>query len=348
MASPIHTLIGGRPQTSLRVSVLIVNWRSRSYTEGCLRSLYAHSLTTALEVIVVDCASYDGCGELIARQFPSVRFVQSSINLGFAKANNIIASQAIGDYLLFLNPDTELFEDSIARLVATADQLPNVGAIGCTLLNADRTLQSSCIQPFPTVTNRLIDSHYFRERFPKAQLWGCAALYDGDHHPKRVDAISGACLMVRANAFRAVGGFSEHYFMYGEDVDLCYKITKQGCSVFYTPETAVIHFGGRSSGQHTNQFANVWLRESTFRFFKQHRGVAAASTYRAATSLLAAIRLVIIACLLPVRGNRLVRHGTGSLQKWAYIFCWSIGLIPSVTRDRSAAAPSNGNSLGEL
>jgi GT2 family glycosyltransferase len=310
----------------LELSVIIVNWNSRDFLRQCLASLNSHCRGISMEIIVVDGGSFDGCGEMLAREFPSVVFIQSDKNVGFARANNLGVRQARGRCLLFLNPDTEFFEDSICVLLERISALSQAGAIGCRLLNSDRSLQASCVQAFPTVLNQVFNSEFLRRRFPNWKMWGIAALFADPPQPAVVEVVSGACLMVRRDVFEAVGGFTELYFMYGEDADICFKIARAGHRVYYTPETSVIHHGGSSSRQAQTNFSNVMMRESLYRFFKLNHGRPAAAAYRIAMSVLSVIRLPLIFVLLPLSSGSLVRHGTGSLRKWFSILRWGLGL----------------------
>jgi GT2 family glycosyltransferase len=309
------------------VSVVIVNWNSKDYLRQCLTSLFQYCRTVDYEVIVVDGASFDGCGEMLAREFPSVTFIQSPENVGFARANNLGARQAGGTHLLLLNPDTLFIENSLGSMMDALKSIPLAAAVGCRLLNADRTLQTSSVLTFPTVFNRMIDSEFLRRRFRSARLWGAAALYSNDAQPSEVEAVSGACLLVKRENFEQVGGFTETYFMYGEDVELCYKLWRAGGKVLHVPTARLVHFGGGSSSQAASNFSTVMMRESWFRFIYAHRGGLAAMGYRIGMGLSALVRLIFIPPLL-LFGRHVVRHGKGSLNKWVAVLGWSIGLSP--------------------
>jgi GT2 family glycosyltransferase len=308
------------------LSVVIVNWNSKDFLRQCLASLNAHCHGVSLEVVVVDGGSFDGCGAMLAREFPSVIFVQSDKNIGFAKANNLGTRRASGRCLLFLNPDTEFFEDSIRVLMKQLRTLPYAGAVGCKLLNSDHSLQTSCVQAFPTVCNQVFNSEFLRRQFPNWKMWGIAALFASPPQPAVVQVISGACILARRDVFEAVGGFTEQYFMYGEDADLCFKIAHAGYRVYYTPQTGIVHHGGGSSRQTQNNFSNVMMRESIHRFLKLNHGKPTAAVYRVAMSVLSVVRLPLIVVLLPISRGKLVKHGTGSLRKWLSILRWGLGL----------------------
>jgi hypothetical protein len=308
------------------LSIIIVNWNSRDFLRRCLTSLNTHCSSVAHEIIVVDGGSFDGCGEMLARGFPSVVFIQSERNIGFAKANNLGARRANGRCLLFLNPDTEFLEDSVRILMEQLRSLQQAGAAGCRLLNADRSLQTSCIQAFPTIFNQLISSEYLRRRFPSWKIWGMAPLFASPSRPAVVEAVSGASIMVKRETFEAVGGFTEQYFMYGEDLDLCFKIRQAGLRVYHVPQTSLVHFGGGSTRQNTNQLPSVMMRESVYRFLRLNRGRTVAALFRLAISITCVIRLFLIVILLPISRQHVVRHGTDSLRKWFSILRWGVGL----------------------
>jgi GT2 family glycosyltransferase len=308
----------------MNLSIIIVNWNSRDYLRRCLDSLRRHSPGTDREVIVVDGGSFDGCDRMLAEEFPEVRFIQSPDNVGFARANNLGFRHASGRHILFLNPDTEFHEDSPRILCERLDRLPGAGAVGCRLLNRDGTLQGSCVQSFPTPVNQMLDSEYLRSCFPRSRLWGTAALHAGGRDPAEVEAVSGACLLARRAGLERVGGFSEGYFMYGEDLDLCFKLRRAGEKVYYVPETSVTHFGGGSSASAAADFSTIMMRESVFRFMRWNRGEMAAWGYRLGMLASALIRLIFIGPLL-LFGRRVVRHGRGSLGKWYAVLRWSVG-----------------------
>jgi GT2 family glycosyltransferase len=315
-----------------QLSVIIVNWNSRDCLQKCLQSVYANTRGISFEVIVVDSGSFDGCGEMLGREFPGVKFFQSEKNIGFARANNLGVSHAEGSHLLFLNPDTELIEDSIRVLMERLESLPRAGAVGCKLLNTDRTLQTSCVQAFPTVLNQIFNSEHLRKRFPGWKMWGVSALFARPEKPAVVEFVSGACILTRKKTFEAVGGFTEKYFMYGEDADLCFKIKRAGSDVYYVPETAIVHHGGGSSKQAKSNFSNVMMSESVYRFLQLNRGQLVATTFRLAMSVMSVVRLFLILISLPFSRGEVVRQGRESLRKWLFILRWGLGLESWVCR----------------
>jgi hypothetical protein len=309
------------------LSIIIINWNSKAYLQECLKSLNGNSKGLTREILVVDNASHDGSAQMVAAEFPGVTFIQSDRNLGFAAANNRAARQAKGDCLLFLNPDTVVEGDALVKLVQTLRRLPDAGIVGARLLNSNRTLQTSCIQSFPTVTNQVLDCELLRRWFPQSSLWGMAALFDDSLEPLPVEAISGACLMIKREVFERLGRFEERYFMYSEDIDLGFKIHQAGHKCYYVPAATVIHHGGGSSQNARNAFSNVMIRESVYRFMRLHRGRLAAGCFRLSIGLSALLRLPAAMAIWLVRKEAGL-NARATVRKWVAIFRWSIGMEP--------------------
>jgi GT2 family glycosyltransferase len=290
----------------------------------CIASIRRQIDSLVYEIIVVDNASFDGCERVLRLNYPEAIYLQSPENVGFAKANNIGFSVSRGANLLFLNPDTEIVGPAIVRLYAALQRLPRAGAVGGTLLNGDGTLQTSCIQSFPTIINQVLAANVLLDLCPKSRLWGTAPLYRTNILADEVEVISGACLMVRRDLFDQIGRFSEDYFMYAEDLDICYKIRRAGWKNYYVPEATVIHFGGGSSKQASGNFSNVMMRESIWRFLRKTRGLYYGSCYRWAMLFSSICRLGLLCFLLPIQALR-GRQCTSlaSLRKWLAILSWS-------------------------
>ncbi|WP_413936190.1 glycosyltransferase family 2 protein [Nitrospira sp. BLG_1] len=309
------------------LSIIIVNWNSKKYLQKCLKSLSRCTSKFTYDIIVLDGASFDGCGEMLRQYFPHVRFVQSHNNMGFGRANNEAFKIARGRSILFLNPDTEIEGSAIETLAVCLGSLPDAGIVGAKLLNSDRSVQTSCIQAFPTILNQFVDSDALRNAFPKAMLWGTGPLYDESQLPQSVDAVSGACLMIKRAVFETVGKFSSDYFMYSEDIDLCFKTRQAGWRTYYIPTAVVVHHGGASSAQSgISVFSSVMMLESRWRFFKRTRPAWYCWLYRAAMLFLSIVRLGVISLGWPmyrVRGNEL--HFGNRMKKWTARLRWALG-----------------------
>lgn len=309
----------------MELSIIIINWHSKDFLRACLKSLDRGAAGLSCEVLVIDNASHDGCAAMLAAEFPAVRFIQSDRNLGFSGGNNRAARQAQGEFLLFLNPDTVVEGNALVELVETLRRLPGAGAVGARLLNTDRSLQTSCVQSFPTVLNQVLDCEWLRSRFPRSRLWGMAPLFADSPEPAPIDAISGACFMIRRELFNRVKGFDECYFMYSEDIDLSYKVKQAGFKCYYVPTAILIHHGGGSSQKERSSFSNVMTRESVYRFLRRHRGWFVASCFRFSMGFSALARLPA-ALILSLYHKKAGFGAQPSVHKWLSIFRWSLGM----------------------
>lgn len=321
-----------RPETApVTISVVIVNWNSREYVRNCLLSLRRERSVPSLELIVVDSGSFDGCGEMLRREFPEALFVQSAENLGFARANNLGARHASGDFLLLLNPDTEVQTDAVSRLVDAALTIPRLGVLGARLLNTDGSVQTTCIRSFPTLLNQLLESEVLRTRYPRSALWGAAALYDETSAATPVQAVSGACMLIKRDMFWGLGGFSEEYFMYSEDIDLCMKAQRAGAINYFAPAAVIVHHGGGATKASVTGFSDVMMRKSRWRYFIKFRGPLYAFAFRCSIAGAALVR-TSVATMFHCACAAFNRHSfwQHSAKKWARILCWAaFAICPS-------------------
>jgi len=309
------------------VSIIIVNWNSVTFLEQCLKSIYRNPVDFALEVIVVDNASFDGCEKMIQLKFPQVRFIQCDQNLGFAKANNAAFIRSKGRNILFLNPDTEVKIGALKTLCDLIDSLPSVGIVGAKLINSDQSIQTSCIQAFPTILNQFLNTDALRNIFPKAGIWGTAPLFAEENAPTEVDAVSGASLMINRSVFESVGMFSTDYFMYSEDIDLCFKVEKAGWKAYYVPTAVIVHYGGKSTKHSAvNAFSSVMMLESRYRFFRKTRSRWYCWLYRMTIFFSCIIRIGLVMLVWPIyvlRGEETLIKKV--LVEWTASFRWILG-----------------------
>lgn len=250
----------------IQLSIIIVNWNTREYLIACLKSILESDEGISQEIIVIDNGSSDGSGVEVKKEFPFIHLVENKINLGFAKAANQGLRKASGRYLLLLNPDTEIKNGAIGRLVAFLDSHPEVGVAGGQLLHYDGSRQNS-IANFPSLATELLNKNLLRwlspERFP-----GKERIYD---EPIEVDSVIGACMMVRRDVMDQVGLLDEDYFLFLEETDWCYRIRKRGWKVFHVPQAEVLHFQGKSAEKEM-AMAKVEYYRSRYLFFRKHRG----------------------------------------------------------------------------
>lgn len=313
---------------SMDLSIIIVNWNSREYLRNCISSIFRSKPNLKYEIVVIDCASYDGCKEMLRKDYPEVRFIQSKNNLGFGRANNEAFKASKGRNILFLNPDTEIEEGAVETLYNELERLSNAGIVGAKLRNTDRTLQVSCVQSFPKILNQVLDSEILRNFIPRSTMWGITPLLDNVSTPKEVDIVSGACFMIKRSVFDNVAMFSNDYFMYSEDVDLCFKVHQDGWKVYYIPKASVIHHGGASSSTSSiSAFSSTMMLESRWRYFRKTKSPKYGQKYRIAILATGIFRigLLMISWPLFISFGRIVML-ENALTKWMARLRWAIGL----------------------
>jgi hypothetical protein len=230
------------------LSILIVNYNTCDLTLEALRSVYASATSRVYEVIVIDNASQDGSVEAIRAEFPQVRLIENAENAGFAKANNQGIRIARGRYVLLLNSDTIVERDTLETMLSFMDGHPEVGASGCKVVLPDGSLDKACRRGFPTPANSFYYAFGIAKLFPNHPRFNGYQL--GHLDPDRdypVDCLVGAFMLVRRETIEQVGGLDEQFFMYGEDIDWCYRIKLAGWRIHYYPYARIIHYKGASS-----------------------------------------------------------------------------------------------------
>jgi GT2 family glycosyltransferase len=309
------------------LSIIYVNWNSLDYLRESIASVFQHTHDHSFEIVVVDNASPEGGLDSLQQFFPSIIILHSDKNLGFAGANNLGYRHSVGEFVLFLNPDTKLVTPSIDLLLARHNSLPDAGILGCKLLNADLSVQLSSIQTYPTILNQAMDAEYLRLRWPECPLWKIAPLFSKNAILVKVDIIPGACMLLRRTVFEKVGLFSEEYFMYAEDLDLNYKVRAAGFTNYYVGETAIIHYGGRSSSrQSVSQWATIMKYRATVKLFRKMRGNAYASGYQIAIGAVAVARVMLLLLAAPLADIVWDRKSLGySREKWKTVLKLAIG-----------------------
>lgn len=232
----------------LKVSIVIVNWRTPQLLRACLQALSNEKDRTFFEIYVVDNASGDESVEMILRDFPQINLIVNQKNVGFSKACNQVIPQAKGEYVLLLNPDTVVVDDAISKLSKFLDDNPKSGAVGPKVLNADGSLQLACRRSFPSPAASFFRLTYLSKLFPNHPLMAKYNMtYSDPDKTTEVDALSGSCMMVRKVVVDKIGLLDEDIFMFGEDIDWCWRIKQAGWQVFYYPEAIIYHSHGASS-----------------------------------------------------------------------------------------------------
>lgn len=264
------------------LSIIIVSRNTGEMLRRCLASLSAGTGGLACEVVVVDNASRDGSPEVVRTEFPRALLIANDTNAGFGRACNQGMARTTGEYILLLNADTQVVGTAIPTMVAFMRAHAEVGALGCRLLNADGSFQASC-RRFPTLRTEVWERTGLSRLFPRSPLFAAYRMAGADFgQAQEVDQLMGACLLLRRAALEAVGPMDEGFFLYYEEVDLCFRLKQAGWKIYYLPEAQVIHHGGQSSQQELGP-ALVALTRSTERFFAKHYGCAAALLLRLLT-----------------------------------------------------------------
>ncbi|VAW38232.1 Glycosyl transferase, family 2 [hydrothermal vent metagenome] len=273
----------------MKLSIVIVSWNTKDLLEACLRSVYGYPLDQPFEVWVVDNHSKDDSVAMVRAQFPQVELIASEDNLGFAGGNNQAIPHCQGEYILLLNPDTEVKPEALNALVAFMDSQPDAGAAGSRLLNADGSLQPSC-NPMPTLGREFWRMFYLDKLIPLGvydmEKWDVA-------EPREVDVLMGASMLLRKEVLNTVGLLDEGYFMYSEEVDLCFRLQKAGWRLFWVPQSQVVHYWGQSAKL---VLAKMFLQlyRGKLRFFRQHYGRLTVFFYKIVLGLAALFRLALL------------------------------------------------------
>ncbi len=231
----------------MRLSVVFLNYNTRDLTRQALSSVLAAVEGLEVEIFVVDNASVDGSADMVAEEFPQVKLICNEANVGFAAGNNVALRQVAGEYALLINTDTIVRRDALRTMVEFLDAHPEAGACGCKILDPDGTLQLDSRRGFPTPLAAFCKMSGLSRFFPKHPLIARYHMtYLDPEQTAEVEVLSGSCMMVRKAAMDQVGLLDESYFMYGEDIDWCYRFHQAGWKIYYVPTTEIIHFRGES------------------------------------------------------------------------------------------------------
>lgn len=293
-------------EVNVELSIVIVNWNTRDLLAQCLESVAEETMTIQpanVETFVVDNASTDGSVAMVRERFPWVDVIENPSNVGFARANNQAIQRAAGEHLLLLNSDAIICSGTIQKLLVVAKENQSTGAVGPTLLNADRSFQASYGR-FPTIAACFI------------QLLGLARWVYGPYFPsaepeklpvlRAVDWIGGACILVRRRAIEQVGMLDEAIFMYAEEMDWCYRLWQAGWSVLYCPLASVVHFGGGSS-----QAVRPWVLARQWKaliyFMTKHHGLVPGIIIRAGVAVIGLIRALFVFGLALFQSDQRIR-----------------------------------------
>jgi len=259
----------------MKLSIIIVSWNTRLDLLRCLASIWANPPTCSFEVLVCDNASKDGTAEAVRAEYPQVILKASNENLGFARANNRVASLAQGQFWLLLNPDTIVHPGALDTLVNYLSSQPRVAAVGPRLVNTDGSLQPS-IERLPSLFSEWWRLFHLDRIYPVSQ-YSQAVL--ASQAPQQVEVLNGACLLLRADVVPPMGLFDEDYFVYSEEIDLCDRLGQAGWQLHWLPDAVITHAIGRSTSQVADHMF-LELYRNKIKFFRKRRSVLVGALYK--------------------------------------------------------------------
>lgn len=289
----------------MKLSIVIVSWNTAVILGQCLDSILANPPAGEYEIWVIDNASTDDSITMLKEKYPQVKLIENDHNPGFAGANNQGIQQSQGDYILLLNPDTLVLDDALNVMLAWMETHPEAGAIGPHILNPDRTLQTSTY-PRPTLSRefwRLL-------KLDKLRPYGVYHMEDWPlDQPRPVEALLGACILLRRDLVQTIGLMDEDYFMYTEEIDYCYRIEQAGWDLYWVPGAKIIHYGGQSTQQvATDMFLQLY--KSKLRYFRKHYGRFAGFLYKCILLIATLFRLILAPLALFQSGEKKEKNVT--------------------------------------
>jgi len=256
----------------MNLSIIIVNWNVRDLLKKCLESIYRETKDISFEVFVIDNASSDGSAEIVRENFPEVKLIVNAKNEGFAKANNQGIKESGGEYILLLNPDTEIFSNVFLKMIEVFKEDKKLGILGPKLLNPDKSLQSS-IRRFPTLFSQTLILLKIHHLLPDLKTFKKYFARDFDYSREQsVDQVMGACFMVKRRMLEQIGFLDKKFYIWFEEVDYCKRAKKAGWNIAYTPNAEVIHYGGRSFQQKLSLEKQKMFNKSLRYYFRKHHG----------------------------------------------------------------------------
>lgn len=255
----------------MKLTIIIVNYNVKCYLHQCLSSVERALRGIDGEIVVVDNHSTDGSVPFLKKLHPSVRFINNEKNLGFAKANNLALRDCVSEYALLLNPDTIVGEDTLRECVEWMDNHSGVGAVGVKMLNADGTFAKESRRAIPTPWVSFCKMTRLCHLFPHSRWLGRYYMdYLDRESPAEIEIVSGAYTMLNVAALNEVGLLDEDFFMYGEDIDLSYRLLRSGYHNYYVP-TRILHYKGESTQKSSFGYVNVF-HKAMLLFFRKHFG----------------------------------------------------------------------------
>jgi GT2 family glycosyltransferase len=243
----------------MKLSVIIVNYNVKHFLEQCLHSVYKAAKGIETEIFVVDNNSVDGSAQLIREKFPDLHFIENKENVGFSRANNQAIRIANGKYILLLNPDTVVEEDTFSKVIGFMEKHPEAGGLGVKMIDGKGAFLPESKRGLPTPWVAFYKMFGLSKMFPNSRKFGKYHLsYLSENEIHSVDVLAGAFMLMRKETLDKVGLLDETFFMYGEDIDLSYRIILGGYKNYYFPETTIIHYKGESTKKGSLNYVKVF------------------------------------------------------------------------------------------
>ncbi len=316
---------------SADLAIVIVNWNARDMLENCLRSIEDNRGPLKVDVIVVDNASRDGSGEMVQEHFPEVIYIQSGGNIGFARANNLARSRVTAPLVLFLNPDTLLYQGTLEAMVQIFARDEKTAAVGCKIRDEHGVVQELPSQwwmsPLRKGVELLLLSEHTEQRMKKIIPY---------HDPEASGYVSylyGACLMVEKEALDRIGWFDDRFFMYCEDVDLCHRINSLGLKIYYLAEAEIVHLIGGATKNASRSFAGIMMLDSINKLMGKYYGARGVVSFKSMVWVNSQIRLFLLMLLKMLsRAGRCNRDINFEFSRGKYIDArkWCMDRHPGV------------------
>jgi GT2 family glycosyltransferase len=309
-----------------RLSVIIVTWNVREMTMACLAALTRETAEIPTEIIMVDNASADDTVATVRSAYPDIRVIANSTNVGFPAANNQALEIAQGEYILYLNPDTEVGAGAVRACIDELDSDDRIAMAGCRLVLEDGSTQLECARRPYLLRHMVMETLYLHMLFPRSRVFGDHLMSYWDHSDSRdVDAICGAFMLVRADVAVSVGGLPEDVFMYHEDVAFCLRIRKAGWRIRYRGDVSTLHRWRGSSRKSSDALA---LLEGVYKvqLIRESQGAIAAGVARVVFAVRCITRVAIAGtgAILPVRRLRARYPRVFDLRSNSLQLAWAV------------------------
>ena len=312
-------------------SVIIVAYNSCDFIPACLKSVRDACAGLDTEIIVLDNGSKEPILPEIKNFFPEVTWIDSKENLGFGKGCNLAEKHATKPYLFFINPDTIVSRDSFTKVLEFMESHPESGTVGCRILNEDGSIQWACRRSFPTIISAVSKTIGLAALFPKSKLLASYNMtYADPDEVTEVDAISGSFFCIRRDVYEKLKGFDEDFFMYGEDLDLCFRTKQKGLKNYYTPSTNILHFKGQSCRtRRWDSYLDFY--KAMLIFVKKHKDLYFVPNFLVSFGILFAAFVGMFSRLIPKFWKMFLDLGV--------IAVWSLVFLPGLGNDGCIFTP---------